>query len=65
MDQSPQCKHYYPKDTELSENCSNCTRWIVAQCLDHLMLLKRYEIKQMFEIHDLEDPEEAQYQGPI
>jgi len=52
MDQSPRCKHYNAKDTEKRENCSNCTKWIGALCLDHLMRLKECETKLKFEALD-------------
>ncbi|MDR3539630.1 MAG: hypothetical protein P4L69_01475 [Desulfosporosinus sp.] len=55
MDQSPRCKHYNAKDPEVKENCSNCTKWIGALCLDHLMRLKECEIKQKFEALDYDD----------
>lgn len=52
MNQSPQCNYFDPKDPAVRESCSNCTKWIGPQCLDHLMLLKRCETKKMFEMYN-------------
>jgi len=54
MDQSPQCKHFDAKRSEVSENCSNCTKWIGEPCLDHLQQLKRLETKQKLEAFDFD-----------
>jgi len=52
MDHSPHCEHFDTKDPKLGENCLNCTKGIGSQCLDHLILLKRWETQQKLEAYD-------------